>query len=336
MNKTKLYLTLFKNDNGDITSECYTPYHYTAQVIDTDGNIKTHKQKCCDIAKNKVTHTPIYTDYCTAVIMQYAPQLVYTCLKTVYTKSPNKKIRLLMNECIGYSKSSHPTKIQYEFYLIDKYNQTAMEQKKEHKYRMIEGADGKKHKVECIPYYTDELTELGIDYMDNINIPNDLSVDDLISECYRCLLELVGVGLINNVNDFWNYRAYAYKGICKLINNNKRDIARHTSLYTIDDDGEEHIRTIKSVDNAINKIDNRQVMQHIRQLLFDNLSNNKKLNVDNIMFTYDAYYIKGYSMDNIAKMLNLHKTQVARYKNKIDDTLKTPYIYDCLHSVLNA
>lgn len=359
-NKTKLFVTVRKNDSKNRTADIIG-LSISAYSVDRWTEYDTEKE--CYVAKQKKTavhDSPIgmtengYTDLFVAVLDKYVPQMVYTCLNTINAKSPNEKIRKLMNECIAYAKSTDSVIEEFESSISDNIvgympdSATAADILKEleyaeghvlqyaklHTYTMQKGEDGKLHKVEIVPYETNENTRFGMVRNRDINIAPGLDCEDLMQTAKMAMIELAKVGLVRNVSDFWNYSGYVYKAVNTDIQDEKKRAIRQDSLIEIDEDGEEKTVTIASVDRRLAKIEKQAVFAKMIDVITANCD--KRSDSSKVVATFKLLYIDGHTQAKVAEKLGVKQQQIARYAKTIQKLLASPETYTALHDCIGA
>lgn len=338
-----------KVNNGSLT---FFPCQTIPVVI--RGEYRMHKVKVSEPIQYPYTADHNFTDYFTAVALELAPKMTYTALRTVYASSCNPMMLNLMTQCIQYSSGSQITHEQFEQFLSDCDNITgyinadlsdsevvrqiayANEQVKSiakvHTYEMRTGADGKRHKVEVIPYVTFEQTEYGkaVDKEEQVN--SDMEVNDLIQTALNAICELCYFGLVSTPADVWSFSSYVYKAVNKHIESMKSRRGHLDSLYTYDDKGNESVITIKSADKKIERLERDSVLDSLEALIVENID--KRMDVEKVLITYNEIYRNGESEQYVANLLGCKQQQVSRYKKAIKQALNTPVVKQALAEII--
>lgn len=243
-----------KDENGNITEDIKITY-------------KTAKEKQFSIKAQKTSDNYIdhllQSEFIASYIDSVSMRFVRTNLKTVYTKSANKRIYQLLRQAeqyyFGYNTQSYSNYETYEehnaqinddsLYIedkegdiipisdcISKKDYTKPEEINHfmevvtHNYKMVKDSNGKLHKVEIIPYNELKLTKFGRKICANMELKN-LTVNDvldLISACKIACYELINSGMIHSFNDFNIYRKYCYARINQEIDRQKAIKAKET------------------------------------------------------------------------------------------------------------
>lgn len=330
-------------------------------AVDTYRNENNRKcanniRKCATLTNEHDTQT--IPDTVTACFMHYAPMFAYTATKTVYCKYASEKVHDMMSYLAtlmyrGYeqrtifdtekdidyfdsfyfenrTEAAKDTNYyrQLQFFLDD-----TMEEVKLHTYHMETMSDGRRHRVECIPYTTHETTANGrMKCNDDITVHDDDALD-LVQVALEAMIELYRFGVLQSFSDVSRYRVYVYKKINRYImSQRKRYAIEQTALLWYDDDDTEKIVDIKTVDKRIDKIERDTVHDKIIDILRSKAR--KNCNIENMIFVYQHYYIDNDSITEIAHDLRVDRKTIRQYKTTIEKTLECDEVRNALHDLL--
>lgn len=338
--KTKLCITFTQN-----TANYCFKNQYTETYTDTDGTEKTRKREEL-ISKNNPFLTigtcENATSYFLAVTESISPKIAYTALRTVYTKTCNSKIYELMNECIAVAKNNPLLKEDFEQWLSSEYGENilpfmtekqcsnkkysaiqkryAMERiptvKVIHKYTMKTISNGKKYRVEIMPYFTQEKTQYGKVIDSVFEYDTNLDIYDIIYTAKLAICELFSFGLIDCPADIWKYKDYVYRKVSTYIRKRRTVKARENdySVYT-DKDGKQVVMTIGQVDKRLARVDKNELLELVKETIASRLD--KRANKENVLIAFDLLYKKGLSTRQCEKILKVSQRQVSKYNKLI-------------------
>jgi len=348
MKKTQLFITVKKS------GVYFTPYERETIQIDSE-HTRTHRTELFSIPMQTTRTQGQHTDLFFAVCEKYVPMLVYTALQTTYAKSPSETIRQLMNQCIDYAKTTGQTHEQFEQCLAyedtivsymskkstasEKARQTQYAQDrqttytKEHTYTMVADTTGHRYKIECVPYTTQHNTKYGM-VVNEEHIAQGTDIEDLIQTGYLAMCELLDMGLINSVNDFWNYRTYVYKCVNHVIMSERavrvkcENIEPHTikGQHTADSRQEKHLLRVEQENSR------QQTIKKLWSMVEQGLD--KQANRDNIKAVFYMHYVQGQDTRTIADELNKGQTQIMRYINSVKKALNNEQAHSLLIDLL--
>lgn len=334
--------------NGTITEEIKPTYKTDVEKLFRINNAKRN-DSFIDYLLN--------SEYIASFIEHVSYRFVYTALKTVYTQSANKRIFELLKQAERmYFGSNNETFSNYETYenhesnvsknavyieskdgeLIplsdciskkDYKTETAVSHFMEvvtHKYKMITDNNGKKHRIEVIPYNELKLTAFGKKICANIDLKELTVADvaDLITISKIACYELINSGMIRDFNSFSYYRSYCYNKINSEINARKAQIAKfkqmndnttteeetETEESTIAEETETrekayHEKSFKSIENASVK---ESIISYVIGKL-DSRTNKKKIEIAYRM------HLNGETGAYIAKILEVSEMTISKY-----------------------
>lgn len=321
-------------------------------------NGKALKRVGLSVIEREVTNDTL-TDFFSSYVDREAPRFTLRALKTIYANNWNEKIERLMKDCfnlwtdkaglttaeanalfqedlasdeiVSYLPKSADSEIEKQY---AKEHITSIA--KEHTYTIRKDSDGRRHKVECIPYVTLEKTQYGkvIDREYKEVVVSD--INDLVQVASLAMIELVRAGLVNSVFDMFNYRTYIYKAVNNYINKERAIVANEKPyIYTIDENGNENVMTEKAfVDRRLAKIERESVITELENVLVSSLD--KRTNKENVLFTFHYVLIRGKSNTECAEVLKVDEKQVRRYISLISKALASKQTYTVLNELVNA
>ena len=349
--KMKLYLNVKSDGLYCVSREWY-------KIIDEKtGDIKDRyntisEQKIASYDNDSVS------DFVGSYIEAIAPKMVYIALRTVFAKSPNRKIWDLMCECVRYNGSDSQTVEAFEQSIANSHEiisrMTRTEKKdfkrfcfevecaenmvsnytKEHTFTMVKSSDGKRHKMEVIPYITFERSRYGKVLFDEISIAEDTDVMDLIQTASLAMLEIYDMGLINAFHDFWYYNNYVFNKVNRAIMGERRNVVYNVQ-YTMFTDwatNEDKYIANSRLDKKLAKVERTAFVETVCTMLKALL--NPRVNKENAIFCFTHFYIYGQSKSDIAKHLKIDEKMVRRLLNYCDNALRTPDFYETLNFML--
>lgn len=230
MKKTQLNIVI--NPERIANASAKLPVTVCAKSVekwtDASGKARTARKTLASVETSTDISCAALTDFFGRYAYHIAPKLCYTALKTIYANHADEKILTLMHECLDYMHSSVDTLSDFSDYLEMKYEKdgekTTIQEKKTHKYITV-SIDGKRKRIECLPYETIEMTAYGKELFAETAknwIGNDLDIQDLIQEAVLSVLEIVRYGLADDTFSLWSYSNYYYKRLNAYIRKNAR------------------------------------------------------------------------------------------------------------------
>lgn len=310
---------------------------------DENGKARTARKHLLSVSASAKKAEEILTDFFARYAYHIAPKLCYTALQTIYTNHADPKIDRLMKECLEFMHSSVDTLSDFSDYLTAKYEaeggKTVMQEKKTHKYKTVM-IDGKRKRMECLPYDTLELTDYGKEMFAETaknGMGNDLDVQDLIQEAVLSILEIVRYGLANDTFTLWAYSNYIYKRINAYIRRNARRYQEVSfeSMQAKAKTDEEFASENKLFDvYTFENADFGMMKESLLSFLAESLPT--KANKENIIHAFTACKLNGKTEAEEAEVLKVSRRMVSKYILAAERHLSTDeakkYIRDMIYA----
>lgn len=349
--KMKLYVNVKSTGMYVLSREWY-------KVTDEKtGDIKNRYNTISEQKIASYNHNSV-SDFVGAYIDAISPKMVYIALRTVFAKSPNAKIWRLMCECVKYNRTDSQTVETFEQDLASvkeiltrmtdseksDFRKCAFEIEsavnrvsnytKEHTYTMVKSSDGKRHKMEVIPYITFERSRYGKVLFNEVAITEDADVMDLIQTASLAMLELYNVGLINSFHDFWYFNNYVFNKVNRAIMGERRNVVYNVEYTMFTDWATNEDRYIANsrLDRKLSKVERTAFVETVCTMLKALL--NPRVNKENAIFCFIHFYVYGQNRTDIAKHLKVDEKVVRRLLNYCDNALRTPDFYETLNFML--
>ena len=343
--KTKTYIAVL--NRGGMPCYIAGAKKYEQYSTEKDGNaiVKTKITREAEWTQEaewggKASTAP--TEYFGAVCEKLAPVLVYRALKTVYQKEATEKIRLLMNECVAIAKSH--SFAQYEY--MESVKETARDEKerkdaesmrlqevKHHTYKQISGADGKRRRVECIPYDTLDNTAFGKDVSTNMGLAGGCDVYDLLQCANLAMLDLYYFGLLHKPADIFDCSDYIYKRVNALIRAERTQAIKCDSIDYATLDGTFTLLPDRQAERLIANVDRDVTLAAIASFLLKVADKRTKMD------DYTAFvtnFVAGMGDIEISAKTGIIREQCARYRAKARKVLSSPEMHDVLKLLISA
>lgn len=282
------------------------------------------------------------TDYYAAVMERYAPMLVYRALRTIYQRSPIDRIRELMQECSATMRTASTTQWDWMCSLADtatdaREQQDAADMRyqdvKHHTRKAVQGADGKRRMVECIPYDTAVNTSFGRKVNADLGLAGGCDAYDLIQIAHVAMLDLYYLGMVHTPADVIACADYVYKRVNAAVMAERAQAARCDSLDYVADDGTVMQITDRQADRLIAGIDRAAALEQI----IDHLVAAADKQTDKQQYrTFLAAYLPGKMDDStIATVTGIRHQYISRYRIKTARLISGPGMHECLRAIMD-
>lgn len=286
------------------------------------------------------TRTPAPpTEYYAAVMEQYAPILTYRALRTIYQRSPIDRIRQLMQECTAMMRTASTTQWEWMETVADtatdaRERQDATDMRyqtvKHHTRKAVQGADGNRRMVECIPYDTVENTFFGKAVNTDLGLAGGCDVYDLIQAANVAMLDLYYLGMVHRPADVIACADYVCKRVNALIMAERAQAARCDSIDYVTDDGAVMQITDKQADLLIAKIDRDVTIDACINYLLDVAD--KQTKKDDYRDFLVEFLKKHSDNETICIKTGLQYRYISRYRKKAMDAIQQSGMYEVLRS----
>lgn len=287
------------------------------------------------------TDAPL-TDTAAAYVMHVANNAVYHTLSAIYRATAHPRVFALIREWCQVNEYDTP-----EFVEDTQRNaQKTVQRNGEHVKVSTEYATQRRVKHDRVydsvlrryvpirPWYSLELTETAREMFNDMKMPDDLDVYDLISVANVAALELVRCGAVIEWHDFNANLGHVCRAVSREIYANKRAaqaVSDYVELWT-DENAVVTVYGKRAVEKALT-IPQADLFTAIADTL-KSVHARKDFDAQLAVDVLKLYAIHGYTQSEIASMYGTTQRRVSRLLTACEQLAHTPETVDAIRELL--